>query len=131
MFLVATELVVLIPVTIVTAGAESGSQCTKGAGTNTFKVLGAEALTKLLGPETTTGTVGCLCFKHSRRIQYRDFLAVLSCLCQVFVLHPVFCENLVAKLVILDNLQLFCQLFTTYQHVVIYTTHELNLRFNS
>jgi hypothetical protein len=57
MFLVATELVVLIPVTIVTSGNESGANCAKGAGVNTYKVLGAEALAKLLGPETTTGTI--------------------------------------------------------------------------
>jgi hypothetical protein len=57
MFLVATELVVVIPVTIVTAGTESGEDCTTGAGSQTFKILGSAALAQLLGPETTTGTV--------------------------------------------------------------------------
>jgi hypothetical protein len=57
MFLVATELVVVIPVTIVTAGAESGADCVKGAGESTFKVLGADALARLLGPDTTTGVI--------------------------------------------------------------------------
>jgi hypothetical protein len=48
-----SELLVIIPVTTVTAGAT----CRKGEGEFGFKILGAEQLDKLLGPGTETGVV--------------------------------------------------------------------------